>query len=64
MSQKVIARFSVDQAGEMTEQGRKEIADWLRQQAEALEEEGHNYSTNFVARYICDVREPAHAEQD
>lgn len=64
MAQKVIARFVVDQAGEMTEQGRKEVADWLRHQAEALEEEGHNYSTNHVARYICEVRDPTQEEMN
>lgn len=62
--QKIIARFNVDQAGEMTDQGRKEIADWLRHCADALEEDGHNYSTNFVARYIATIEDPMEKEFD
>lgn len=57
MTDRVIARVHIDQAGEMTEEGRKEVADWLRHQADTLEEEGHDYSTNFVARYIVHVKE-------
>lgn len=62
MSQRVIARFHVDQAAEMSEQGRKDIADWLRKQADTVEEEGHNFSSHFVARYIINTKEPANAE--
>lgn len=46
----------------MSEQGRKDIADWLRKQADTVEEEGHNFSSHFVARYIINTKEPANAE--
>lgn len=58
MHERVIARFTVDQAGEMTEKGRREIADWLRIQADNLEQEGAQYDTFFVARYIAMIKEP------
>ena len=57
MHERVVARFTVDQAGEMTERGRREIADWLRIQADNLELEGPQYDTFFVARYIAMVKD-------
>ena len=35
----------------MTEEGRKDVADWLRKQAVWLEQDGGAYSPRFVARY-------------
>lgn len=58
MHERVIARFTVDQAGEMTEKGRREIADWLRIQADLLEEEGPQYAEFYVARYIAVTHQP------
>ena len=48
----VAAKVTIHRAGDMTEEGRKAIADWLRQMAEQLEEEGHNYAPRFNGRYI------------
>jgi len=63
MHERVVARVSIDQAGEMTEKGRREIADWLRIQADNLEEEGTQYSAFFVARYIAMVKDPVEQQE-
>jgi hypothetical protein len=38
-------------AADMTEEGKVEVADWLRERAEDLLANGHNYSFLFTGRY-------------
>ena len=40
-------------AGEWTPEGRRHIAEWLRQKARDLVKDGHNYSPRFRARYMA-----------
>lgn len=62
MQEAVIARVHIDRAGDMTDRGRKEIADWLRIQADLLEEEGPQYAEHYVARYLATIRTEAQKE--
>lgn len=48
----VAAKVTIHHAADMTEEGRKAVADWLRKMADSLEEDGHNYSPKFTGRYI------------
>ena len=48
---KVIATLEIKNAAKMAEEGRKEVADWLRRQAKELIKEGKNYSKHFKATY-------------
>lgn len=48
----VAAKVTIHRAADMTEEGRKAVADWLRQRADDLEENGHDYSPKFTGRYI------------
>lgn len=57
MTEEAIARLTLRGAGEWSKEGRKAIADWLRAQADGLENEGHNYSVKFTARYIVPSEE-------
>lgn len=52
MAEKSIARLVIHRAGEMTPEGREDIAAWLRNQAMQLENDGDNYSKVFTARYL------------
>lgn len=45
------AILTIKRADEMTEQGRREVAAWLKQAAEHLVEHGENYQKLFTARY-------------
>lgn len=45
------ATVTIHRAGEMTPEGRKKLADWLRYHAQALEDEGDNYATRFTGQY-------------
>lgn len=47
----VPAKLIFRRASEWTDEGRKEVADWLRQCAENLEEDGSNYSASFTATF-------------
>ena len=49
---KVAASIHIKKASDMTKRGRKSIANWLRQNAEYLENHGKEYATNFRARYF------------
>lgn len=53
MTNKMIARFTIHRAAAMTPQGRHEIAEWLRQQAQLVENEGAALSPTFTARYFA-----------
>lgn len=44
------ALFSIRAAGDMTPGQRRDIAAWMRKQADALEAEGDRYSKRFIAR--------------
>jgi hypothetical protein len=46
------ATFTIERAGEMTTEGRKDLAEWLRHQAEMLQAEGDKYSREFKAEYL------------
>ncbi len=48
---KVAAHINVRRAADMTKQGRKRVAGWMRKAADDLEKSGHNYSARFVNRY-------------
>jgi len=49
---KIIATLEIKDTAKMTEEGRKEVAEWLKKQAEDLIKEGKDYSNHFKARYI------------
>jgi hypothetical protein len=46
------AILTIKEANNMTKKGKKQIANWLRQQADNLEKDGHLYAENFRARYL------------
>ena len=50
---KSAAILTIKDASNMTKSGRKNVADWLRNQADLLEEDGWNFSKAFRARYLC-----------
>ena len=52
MAEEAVARLTIREAGEWTEEGRKGVAEWLRAQADSLEKDGAKYSGLFTARYI------------
>ncbi len=52
MKEKSAAILTIKEAHNMTEQGRKEIAKWIRDQADSLEQHGENYSKKFTGRYL------------
>ena len=39
-------------AASMTDEGREQIAAWLRRQADSLLQDGTKYSKTFLARYL------------
>lgn len=53
MKEKCAARLTVFDASMMTKRGRKRIANWMRKQADAIEQFGTEYSKRFTARYLC-----------
>jgi hypothetical protein len=50
--EKSAAIVTVFDAPKMTKRGRKEVAAWLRRQAEFLEKDGEEYAGKFRARYL------------
>lgn len=52
MPDKTAASFFVYDADKMTDEGRRHIATWLRQQANFLVKHGHDYAPKFRARYM------------
>lgn len=52
MSDNVAAKVTIKAANLMTKKGRRAIADWLRDQADALVEFGDQYATKYEARYL------------
>ena len=51
--EKVRAILTINGAPDMTPEGRRVIADWLRHQAKELRKQGDNYKSRFTARYIA-----------
>mgnify|MGYP001602305823 CR=1 len=58
MATKSAANLTIVKPGAMTEQGRKDVAAWLRAQAKSLVRDGKQYvdKGNFTARYLYDPR--------
>lgn len=52
MAEKSAAVITIKDAPAMTKKGRKEVADWMRDQAKFLEEDGARFSNRFRARYL------------
>lgn len=53
MKTKSAAIVTIHAAPKMTPKGRRQIAAWLRRQADMLVKEGKNYTeTRFTARYL------------
>jgi len=50
--EKSAAIVTIKDAPNMTKKGRKAIAEWLRQQASFLEQDGQRFSKRFTARYL------------
>lgn len=50
--EKSAAVLTIFKAGEMTEEGRKDIARWLRRHARWLTKYGDEYSNRFTGRYL------------
>lgn len=46
------AVLTIKDADQMTKRGRRDIADWLRKQADFLIEHGDQFSGRFRARYL------------
>jgi hypothetical protein len=51
--ERVLARLTLDGAGQMDMHQRMELARWLHEHAMSLMAEGHNYSKKFTARYYA-----------
>jgi hypothetical protein len=50
--EKSIAVLTIKEAGRMTAEGREELAEWLRAQADAVVAEGEQYADRFRARLL------------
>ena len=48
-----IATLTIHRAGEMTPEGRKAVATWLRSHAALILKEGRYYSSRFTGRYMA-----------
>lgn len=57
MMEKALATLTVKDAGEMSDEERKQIAEWLRLRASDLVLNGYNYSKRFRGRYLVQVPE-------
>jgi hypothetical protein len=51
-AEKSAAIITVKDAPEMTKRGRRQVASWMRKQADFLEFEGKAFSKRFTARYL------------
>lgn len=50
--EKSAAIITVHDAENMTAKGRRDIAKWMRRQADFLEQHGKEFSKRFTARYL------------
>lgn len=55
---KSAAVITIKDADKMTKKGRRDIAAWLRHQADDLEALGDQYNWRFRARYLYPQKEP------
>jgi hypothetical protein len=53
VKERSVATLTLHGAGEWTLRGRRDIATWLRRQADELLKEGDNYAGRFTARYYA-----------
>jgi hypothetical protein len=51
--EKSAAILTIKDAPQMSAKGRKQIAAWLRRQAQFLEGHGPEFANRFTARYMC-----------
>ncbi|BAQ18317.1 hypothetical protein [Methyloceanibacter caenitepidi] len=51
-TEKEHAVLTLKHAGEWSPEGRKDVANWLREQAASLEQEGDTYASRYRARYL------------
>lgn len=58
MIRKSAAIVTIHKADDMTPEGRKALADWLRKTAGELEKFGSQYSKRFTGRYLYEADEP------
>jgi hypothetical protein len=49
---KVAAVITIRNADKMSKEGRKEVADWLKETAKSLVKDGHLYSGEIRFRYM------------
>ncbi len=49
--------LTIHDAADMHEQGKRDIANWLRRQADFLEAHADEYSSRYTARYLYDEPE-------
>lgn len=49
---KSAAVLTIKDADQMDDDGRRNVAGWLRRQAASLEREGSQYASRFRARYL------------
>ena len=48
----IVAWLTIRRADEMTKAGRKQVAAWLRREAQHLIADGEKYSKRFTSRYL------------
>lgn len=53
---KAAAILTIKDAGDMTKKGRRDIANWIKKQANDLEILGDQYSSTLRARYFFEER--------
>ena len=56
MAETVHAELKINRASDMTDAGRKQIADWLRKHADDLVKDGPQYAPHFRGRYFSTSR--------
>jgi hypothetical protein len=49
------ATLTIHKAGDMTPEGRKKVAEWLRYHAKMIIEEGDNYAARFTGRFTTNA---------
>lgn len=52
MKDRSAAIITIRHASQMTKRGKKQVADWMRKQAEFLEQDGNQFAARFTARYM------------
>jgi hypothetical protein len=51
-AEKSAAVITIKEVPEMSKRGRREVAAWMRKQADFLESDGKSFSKRFTARYL------------